>query len=164
MRKIISFLLIVAISVLFITSCSTKGDIEKVVVSDTSYKPIYLYAFKDADVSGFQKGSQTSDDAVPTANGYIYSKAKLSVGDQITVWNNEKFEDAMYVHGTQAVVSAIIKTYPVRVNAGIGKYNISYYDFDASKTYCASKQLELQEVKEYTMIAPKEEVVIVYAG
>lgn len=168
MKKIVSLFTMIAM-LLILCSCSFGGKVQSVQVDSTEYLTIYVYSFKDAEIDPNFESSTSS--ATPTYTGYVYSTEKLSVGDDIKVWNNFKFGEKgasswtdTRKTGANATVDKIVKTYRVTVKSSNDSYVITYYKLKSSSYYDSSVSNieDLVEIVKHKIKVSKERVIIKY--
>ena len=161
MKKIFLLSLLLTVTIL-LNSCSTDV-IESIKVDEITYRTVYLYSFKDAQIEGVQPNYLPMDP--PTANGYVYSCEKLSPGDTIRVWTNFRFGDVgnslTYSDlGTNAIVVELIETYSIKLERKSDTYKITYYPSTGLGTFHEGK--EITELTKHTFEVVKERVTIYY--
>ena len=137
MKKASSFLTLIAVLALILTSCTGNKQISYIQLDKLGgYYTIYLYSFDNAVIDPTYESS--SSDATPTAKGYVYSNDKLSPGDTIEVWKEFKFGEKESSwsdnrkSGADATVVELIKTYHVKAKTSGSMCRISYYSINDS--------------------------------
>ena len=159
-KKIICLFMLIAISLLCLSSC-TNGNVKSVKIDSKTYITCYLYYFEEADISGYS--SSIYDKDAPTESGYVYSNQKLSVGDVVEVWNGAYFnneEENMSSFGTTATVKKIIGCYPVKVKRNKETYTITHFGMVNEIT--ATELSDMEECEKSMIELTKDRVTIEY--
>ena len=171
MKKFL-FAILFFIFVFALAACASIGNVQSVTVDDTEYKTIYLYSFKDANITK-KYNALNSSDSTPTSCGFIYSTEKLSVGDSITVWetyifsktntNNNSYNDSSNSSvGTKAIIDKVVAIYRINVDATFDTYKITYYKFPSSFDLCVSNEDQICSLSEQNIEVVKDRVLIKY--
>ncbi len=170
MKKIISLICLSLIFSIVLSSCSTE-KVESVTIDNVEYKTLYLYSFKDAEISGYSGLMPV----YPTVDGYVYSTEKLSPGDIIRVWSTFLFyekplstadiitdiitEDRF---GTNAVVDKLLETYRVKVEPNGDTYLITCYTVEDYSCSTAHNREDLSAIEKQKIEIVKDRAVIKY--
>ena len=152
MKKIFALLLVLALSLALLTSCSTVNykDVKRVLIEEVSCESFYLYAFESAVISD----CQSYGDGYPTDTGYVYSAEKLSVGDTVDVWGAYTFgyynENGDYniKTGTTATVSEVVGDYGIGLLRSANSYTVTFFGLESGAPGAGSTVSELDSVKE----------------
>lgn len=170
MKKAVSLAILTVMLLSIFCSCGqVSGKISYVRVGDLlSYKTLYLYKFKDAEIDSIYESTTSTE--TPTSSGYVYSTEKLEVGDEIKVWSDFKFGEKgtgftdTRKSGTMATVEKIVETFRVKVSANGDTYIITYYEVQHSSTSgsSVSDKDNIKNVEKHKIQVTKDRVIIVY--
>ena len=174
MKRLLAALLITIMAMLNLTSCESYENVVQVKCDGTTFKTIYLYYFEDADITGYEGTGHEENyyyyygSIAPTESGYVYSNQKLSVGDEIKVWEECDFsKGTSKVSGTTAVVKELVETYGITVSSSSDRFDIVFYTVGDSNAlingkYCATEKSDLESIVENKVNVPQETTYIVY--
>ena len=164
MKKAISVLILIALSLSLATSCNFGSRKAKSVIGNsllTYCHTIYLYEFEDAVIDG--EYTLIDDIGItPTESGFVFSTEELEKGEPIKVWNNVRFLNLGYgTLGTQATVKRCVKTYPIEVKDKEQTFLITYYD--NSNGIYSTKEAALENEPERNIVETgKTNIIIEY--
>ena len=167
MKRFISIILLFSFIMLGTSSCGMEDKIKYIEVDETKYYPVYMYSFRDAMISkNYTKFSETED---PTECGYVLSREKLEVGDEITVWTNIHFKDnendwfSSDHLGVTAMVDKVVKVYSLKAERKSDVYVLTYYNRSSmASTITSSDRSTLESELETIKAEVCAERVIVY--
>lgn len=172
MKKVISVLVLIALSLSLATSCNLGSRKAKSVLTKSilySSRALYLYEFEDAVIDGEYKPADENE-ITPTKSGFVFSTEELEKGEEITVWKNVIFEsssefdwsgDPKTKSSTEATVKKCVKMYPILVEDKGQTFLITYYD-SLSETYSTKEAALKKEPEKHTIEIGKANVFIEY--
>ena len=154
MKKIFALLLVLALSLALLTSCSTVSykDVKRVLIEDVSCESFYLYAFESADVTNCQQYGNV----YPIDRGFVYSTEKLSVGDTVDVWGDCSFayyDQYGYYNtktGTTGTVSEIVEEYEIVLLRSSSSYTVTFFGLESGTPGAGTTAIERESLTETT--------------
>ena len=162
MKKLVSLILLTALSIAALTSCSTVSykDIKSLSIQDVTCQTFFLYYFCDANIYDYAGGYE----GAPTSEGFVYSSEELHAGDEITVWSDVQFGYDVTRYGTTATVNEVSEIFPIELIRSGNAYNISFYslvDEALGAGSTVSYREELAEAKKYKVEIITDESVLI---
>lgn len=166
MKKHISIIALLFVLLASLCSCSESNIKSITVMGETLYsarecEAIYLYKFKEADIS-YRNFTNATEDNKPTSTGYIYSTEELEIGDDILVWNQFKYStgtgyNSTTASGVNASVAEVVQVYGVTLSSGSSYYKIGFYSVNETLSNTAvEKKEDLAPVHKCEVRVPKD--------
>ena len=137
MKKRCFFICFLLVAIFIMSGCSNQKEIKSIIINGEKYQSIYLYSFKNADISDKYSVITETPVEFPSHNGYVLTEGIRN--NTVEVWEQYFFkrepEKSTFTTAdlvTESEIEDLLEEFPISVKKNKYTYIITYYDFDYS--------------------------------
>ena len=76
MKNFLNILCVLTIILCALSGCETKKEIKSVTINENTYYPLYIYSFKDAEITSEYEEAPLTPVEQPAEEGFVFTEQK----------------------------------------------------------------------------------------